>query len=133
MPDSRKQKVESPDAPGAIGPYSQAIRCSAGAYLFVSGQIGVDPASGELVSETVEGQARQCLTNLMAIVREAGGSNDSVVKTTIYLEDMADFSKVNEVYSSFFGEPYPARACVGGMDLPKGALVEIDAIAVLGK
>ena len=131
MPNSERRKVESAEAPRAIGPYSPAIRSTAASYLFISGQIGVDRKTGEFVSDTVEGQAEQCLRNLLAIVASAGGSEASVVKTTIYLRRIEDFSTVNRVYSDFFTDPYPARACIGGCELPKGALVEIEAIARL--
>ena len=131
MTETRKQKIESPDAPGAIGPYSPATKSVAGSHLFVSGQIGVDPGTGEFVSGEAAGQAGQCLKNLLALVGEAGGSQASVVKVTIYLKSIKDFAAVNEVYARHFEEPYPARACFGGCELPKGALVEIEAIAAL--
>jgi 2-iminobutanoate/2-iminopropanoate deaminase len=131
MTDTGKRKIESPDAPGALGPYSPAIRSGAGSYLFVSGQIGVDPGSGEFVPGGVKAQAGRCLENLLALVKAAGGSKASVVKVNIYLKSIEDFAAVNEVYSSYFEEPYPARACIGGCELPKGALVEIEAIAAL--
>jgi 2-iminobutanoate/2-iminopropanoate deaminase len=131
MSESEKQSVESAEAPGAIGPYSQAIRSSVSAYVFASGQIGVDPQSGDFVGDDVQEQAAQCLRNLLAVVKSAGGGPDSIVKTTIYLKRIGDFAAVNEVYSGFFKPPYPARACVGGLDLPKGAMVEIEAIAAV--
>jgi len=131
MPESRNRKIESPEAPGAIGPYSPAVRSDAGTHLFVSGQVGIDRKTGEFVSGEVTSQAEQCLKNLMALVRAAGGSRASVVKVNIYLESIDDFAAVNEVYARHFEEPYPARACIGGCQLPKGALVEIEAIAAL--
>ena len=131
MSDSKKHRVETDLAPGAIGPYSQAIGSAAQAHLFVSGQIGVDPESGEFAAATAAGQAEQCLKNLLAIVRSAGGTEASIVKTMVYLARIEDFSDVNQVYSGFFNEPYPARACIGGCELPLGALVEIEAIAQL--
>jgi 2-iminobutanoate/2-iminopropanoate deaminase len=131
MTETGKQRVESPDAPGAFGPYSPAVRADAGTYLFVSGQIGVDPGSGEFISGEVTAQAGQCLDNLLALVGAAGGSQASVVKVNIYLKSIRDFAAVNKVYASYFKEPYPARACIGGCELPKGALVEIEAIAAL--
>jgi 2-iminobutanoate/2-iminopropanoate deaminase len=97
----------------------------------VSGQIGVDAGTGEFVSGGVTAQAGRCLENLLALVRSAGGSQASVVKVNIYLKSIGDFAAVNEVYARFFKEPYPARACIGGCELPKGALVEIEAIAAL--
>jgi 2-iminobutanoate/2-iminopropanoate deaminase len=131
MSNPERRKVESAEAPKAIGAYSPAIKSAAASYLFISGQIGIDGNTGEFVSDTVEGQAQQCLRNLLAIVRSAGGSEASVVKTTIYLRRIEDFSTVNRVYSDFFIDPYPARACIGGCELPKDALVEIEAIAQL--
>lgn len=121
-----RKKVESAKAPAAIGPYSQAIE--AGAFLFLSGQIGINPETGEL-QEGVEAQARQIMENIRAVLEAAGLSFDHVVKTTIYLADIADFAKVNEIYGSYFREPYPARSTVAVAALPKGALVEIEVIA----
>ena len=131
MSEERKQKVVSPEAPGALGPYSPAIRSEAGSCLFISGQVGIDPETGEFTSDTVEGQAEQCLKNLLALVASAGGSQASVVKVNIYLRSIEDFPVLNKVYAGFFEEPYPARACIGGCELPKGALVEIEAIAAI--
>jgi 2-iminobutanoate/2-iminopropanoate deaminase len=126
-----KGEVKSSDAPKAAGPYSQAIKVEAPRLVFLSGQIGVDPATGRFASDSVEGQARRCLENLMAVLREAGGDAASVVKVNVYITRMEDFAVVNEVYASFFTEPYPARACVAVSELPLGALVEIEAIAAL--
>ena len=131
MTEMKKRKIESPDAPGAFGPYSPAVKSNAGSHLFVSGQIGVDAGTGEFVSGGVTAQAERCLENLMALVGSAGGSQASVVKVNIYLKSIEDFAAVNEVYARYFKEPYPARACIGGCELPKGALVEIEAIAAL--
>jgi 2-iminobutanoate/2-iminopropanoate deaminase len=131
MSGNQRQKVESPEAPPAVGPYSQAVKAVAPGYLFVSGQLGLDPDSGELASSTAGGQAERCLKNILAIVKRAGGDRHSLVKLTIYLSNMEDFKTVNQVYAAFFRAPYPARSCLGGCDLPKGALVEIDAIAAL--
>jgi 2-iminobutanoate/2-iminopropanoate deaminase len=103
----------------------------AGTYLFVSGQIGIDGESGNLVADRVEGQTEQCLKNLLAIVQAAGGSRKSIVKTTVYLRRIEDFPALNTAYAAFFEAPYPARSCVAGCDLPKGALVEIEAIALI--
>lgn len=122
------RRVEVDGAPGAIGPYSQAIR--AGEWVFLSGQIGLDPLSGELVAGGTEAQAERALGNLGAVLAGAGLGFADVVKTTIYLVDMADFAAVNEVYGRFVGAPFPARATVGVASLPKGARVEIDAIAM---
>jgi 2-iminobutanoate/2-iminopropanoate deaminase len=124
------QAVSTPSAPAAIGPYSQAIR--AGDFLFVSGQIPLDPATGALVEGDVRAQARRVLENLGAIIAAAGGSFDRVVKTTVYLADMNDFPALNEEYARFFGAPAPARATVQVGRLPRDVRVEIDAIVHLG-
>ncbi len=125
------EEVKSPSAPPAIGPYSQAIRAKARGLVFVSGQIGIDPVKGNLSGDSIEEQTRRCIENIRNILISAGADLSSVVKTTVYLKNLSDFSKVNQVYESLFSRPYPARACVEVKDLPKGALIEIDAIAVL--
>lgn len=122
-----KQSISSPDAPKAIGPYSQAIR--AGQLLFASGQIPLDPATGTLVEGDVTAQAHRVMENLGAVLRAAGLSFAHVVRTTIFLADMNDFSKVNEVYGGYFSEPYPSRATVQVSRLPRDVRVEIDVIA----
>ncbi|MDP4098537.1 RidA family protein [Paenibacillus sp. P96] len=119
--------VSTDKAPGAIGPYSQAMQ--AGGFIFTSGQLGLNPATGEF-GKDVEEQARLSLNNVKAILEEAGSSLGQVVKTTVFLKDMNDFARVNEVYSSFFEQPYPARSAVEVARLPKDALVEIEAIAL---
>jgi len=124
-----KQAITTGGAPQAIGPYSQAVRC--GELLFCSGQIGLDPATGELVSGGVVAEATRVLQNLGAVLHAAGATLDHVVRTTIYLVDLADFATVNEVYARFFRAPFPARATVGANALPRGARVEIDAIATV--
>jgi 2-iminobutanoate/2-iminopropanoate deaminase len=124
-----KDPITTTAAPAAIGPYSQAVR--AGQWLFCSGQIGLDPATGELVAGGVVAEATRVLENLRAVLTAAGGSLDSIVRTTIYLVDLADFTRVNEVYARCFTPPFPARATVGVAALPRGARIEIDAIAVL--
>ncbi|MBQ5781741.1 MAG: RidA family protein [Spirochaetaceae bacterium] len=121
-----KKKIETAKAPGAIGPYSQATQV--GNTVFVSGQLPVDPASGELVTE-IKAAATQSLSNMKAILEEAGYTMDDVTKTTVLLANIVDFAAVNEVYSQFFAAPYPARSCFAVKDLPKGALVEIECIA----
>ncbi len=121
--------VQTNAAPAAIGPYSQAIR--SGELVFTAGQIGADPATGELVGD-VAAQAERALRNLAAVLDAAGTTPERVVKTTIFLADMADFAAVNEVYGAHFAPPYPARSTVQVAALPKGARVEIEAIAVLG-
>lgn len=119
--------VSSADAPKAIGPYSQAVRV--GTFLFLSGQVGLDPATGQLVDGGVASETRRALENLAAILKSAGLTFADVARTTIYLADMSDFAKVNEVYGSYFSEPYPARATVQVARLPRDARVEIDAVA----
>ena len=126
-----KTVVHSDEAPKAIGPYSQAIK--AGNLLFCSGQIPLDPKTGEMVGASdVRAQARQVMANLEAVLKAGGASFASVVKTTIYLKDLADFGAVNEIYGGHFQEAPPARATVQVAGLPRGALVEIDAVAVVG-
>lgn len=125
-----RAEVATNAAPGAIGPYSQGIR--AGELVFTAGQIGLDPQSGELL-EGVAAQAERALRNLAAILDAAGTTLERVVKTTIFLADMADFAAVNEVYARHFSPPYPARSTVAVRTLPKGALVEIEAVAMTGE
>ena len=131
MRDDGKREVKSADAPAALGPYNQAIRLAASGLVFVSGQIGIDPATGDLVSDDAGGQTGQCIRNILAIVRAAGGDRGAIVKTTVYLARIEDFPAMNEAYSRAIGPPYPARSCLAGCELPKGALVEIEAIAKL--
>lgn len=114
-------------APAAIGPYSQAVE--AGGFLFSAGQIGLIPKTGEFAGTDIETQARQVFENLGAILEEAGVSFADVVKTTVYLENMAEFPLVNAIYAEYFTEPYPARSTVAVVGLPKGARVEIDIVA----
>jgi reactive intermediate/imine deaminase len=123
-----KQPVASPGAPAAIGPYSQAIRV--GDTVYLSGQIPLDPATMQIV-EGFENQVRRVLANLEAVCREAGAGLDDVVRVTVYLTDLANFPVVNEIMAAHFREPYPARVTVGVASLPRGAAVEIDAIAHL--
>ena len=120
-----RQKVHSDAAPKAIGPYSQAVRCENTVYL--SGQIGLDPKTMELVPG-VEAQTRRVFQNLAAVAQAAGGDLDDVVRLTIYLVDLGEFGRINDIMASFFREPFPARATLGVASLPRGALVEIDAI-----
>ncbi len=124
-----KKILVTDKAPAAIGPYSQAVY--AGALLFASGQIPLDPATGTIVGQTVEEQAKQCLHNVVGLLSTAGLTLEDVVKTTVFLTDMADFAAFNAVYNSFFTAPYPARSCVAVVALPKGAKVEIEVIAKL--
>jgi 2-iminobutanoate/2-iminopropanoate deaminase len=121
------EAVSTENAPGAIGPYSQAIK--ANGMVFCSGQIPIDPATGQFVSDDVSVQTEQVLKNLAAVLQAAGASLGSVVKTTVFLADMNDFAAMNEVYGKFFSENKPARATVQAARLPRDAKVEIDCIA----
>lgn len=121
--------IKTLNAPAAIGPYSQAIDSGAG-LVFVSGQLPIDPATGAFPEGGVKAQTKQSLLNASAILREAGLGLGNVVKTTVFLADMGDFAAMNEVYSDFFSAPFPARSAVAVKALPKGALVEIECIAV---
>ena len=123
--------VTTPDAPGAIGPYSQAIR--AGDFVFLSGQIPLEPGTGQLVAGGIAEQTHQVLKNLGAVLAAAGASYAGVVKTTVYLADMNEFTAMNEVYGTYFSSPAPARATVQAARLPRDVRVEIDAVAYLGK
>lgn len=130
--NSVTRKVVSTDkAPGAIGPYSQAIKTDS--MVFVSGQLAMDPQTGVLVGGDVQDETRQALMNLQAILEASGSNLSSVVKTTVFISDMNDFPKINEVYAEFFINEQPARACVEVARLPKDARVEIEAIALLLK
>ncbi len=124
-----RETVNAPAAPAAIGPYSHAVR--AGSLLFCSGQIPLDPASGELVGATAAEQARQCLSNLTAVCDAAGASLADAVRLTVYMTDLSAFAEVGEVYASFFPDSPPARVAVGVAALPRGAQVEIDAIVAV--
>jgi len=126
-----RSAIRTDRAPQAIGPYSQALAC--GDLVFLSGQIGLDPATGTLVAGGTAAEAERVLSNLEAVLAAAGLAFADVVRTTIYLVDLADFAAVNEVYQRHVREPYPARATVGVAALPRGARVEIDAIAVRGR
>ncbi len=122
--------VATDKAPGAIGPYSQAVKTDT--LVFVSGQLALDPASGELLTADIQQETRQALTNLKAILEAAGSSLAQVVKTTVFIADMAQFGEINEVYAEFFkGDDPPARACVEVARLPKDANVEVEAVALL--
>ena len=124
-----KQVVFTSQAPAAIGPYSQAIR--AGEWLFLSGQIPVDPATGEVAGTDVRTQARQVLKNIQAVLAEAGTTVQAVVKTTVFLKDLQDFQAFNEEYAKVFASEAPARSCVEIARLPKDVLVEIEAIVII--
>ncbi|WP_457752412.1 RidA family protein [Thermococcus sp.] len=125
-----KEIVFTEKAPRPIGPYSQGVLAE-GRFLFVSGQIPIDPATGELVSGPIEEQAKRAIENLLAVVRAAGGSAENVVKVTVYIKDMSLYSRFNEVYERYFSTANPARAVVEVSELPKGVGIEIEAIAVL--
>ena len=120
--------ISTNNAPAAIGPYSQAIE--ANGFIYASGQLPIDPATGAFPEGGIKEQTRQSLLNAQAILKEAGSDLSKVVKTTVLLADIADFAAMNEVYASFFAAPYPARSAFAVRDLPKGALVEIEMIAV---
>lgn len=119
--------IQTAQAPAAIGPYSQGMLVPP--FLFTAGQVGIDPETSEIVKGGVVAEARQALRNVKAIIEAAGGKLEDVIKTTIFLADMADFKSVNEVYAEFFPHRYPARSTVAVAGLPKGARIEIDAVA----
>lgn len=122
-----KEQITTTAAPAALGPYSQAI--AAGGFLFASGQVPIDPATGELAGADVESQARQVFANLQQVLAAAGCGFADVVKTTVFLTDLANFAAVNEIYADYFVQPYPARSCVQIAALPKGSLLEVELIA----
>lgn len=122
-----KQEVKTNNAPAAIGAYSQGIQ--AGNLVFASGQIPVDPATGEVVSGGIAEQARQAIENMKAVMQAANASLDDVIKTTVFIKNMADFGVINDIYASYFKAPFPARSCVEVARLPKDVLIEIEAIA----
>lgn len=126
-----KQTIHTDDAPKAIGIYSQAVR--AGDTVYISGQIPLDPATGELVSGDIEKEIRRCFDNLAAIAKAAGGSLADAVKVTVFLTDLAHFAKVNEIMAQYVPQPWPARAAVGVSQLPKGARVEVECILHLAR
>jgi len=122
-----RKVISTERAPGAVGPYSQAI--VAGGFVWCSGQIALDPSTGQLVQGEIEDETRQVLSNLRAVLDAAGCTMDQVVRATVYLADLSDFERVNAVYAESFGDQPPARVCIEACGLPKGARVEIDAIA----
>jgi 2-iminobutanoate/2-iminopropanoate deaminase len=124
----QKETITAPGAPKAIGPYSVGIRVFP--WVFCSGQAGLDPKTGELVHGGIEAETRQTLTNLKNVLESAGSSLSQVIKTTVFLRDMADFSRMNAIYAEFFSETPPARSTIQAAALPKGAAVEIEAIAL---
>lgn len=124
-----KQEIKTDKAPAAIGPYSQGIQ--AGNLIFSSGQLPIDPATGEIAAGGVEGQARQVFENLKAVLNASGADLADVLKTTVFIKDMNDFGKVNEIYGSYFSAPYPARSCFEVARLPKDVLIEAEAVALV--
>ena len=126
-----KKCIQTDAAPRAVGPYAQAVLAESGAFLFVSGQLGIDPATGKMVDGGVLKEADRALQNIQEIVTAAGGSLSNVVKTTVLLSDIADFKQVNEIYGRFFASEPPARAAYQVAALPLGALIEIEAIAII--
>jgi len=126
----KKQTIQAADAPQAIGTYSQAIRVSMGDTVYLSGQIGLDPSTMQMVGG-IEAQIQQIFLNLKAVTMASGGVLSNIVKLNVYLTDLDDFAMVNKIMASYFDQPYPARAAVGVVALPRGALVEMDAVMVL--
>jgi len=129
MKKTQLTQITTSDAPAAIGPYSQAICC--GQFVYTSGQISLDPITGELVGEDVQAQTHRVLQNLQAVLNSAGTSLKSVIKTTVFLVRMSDFQAMNAVYASYFGSPAPARSTVVAAELPRKALVEIECVALV--
>ena len=123
-----RQAISTPAAPQAVGPYSQAIR--AGSFLFVSGQIPIDPATGQVVAGDIAVQTRRVMQNIAAILEAAGAAFDQVVRTTVYLADLAEFPAMNEAYAAFFSSPAPARSTIQAARLPRDARLEVDVIAL---
>ena len=121
-----KKEIRTKNAPAAIGPYSQAIEVNG--MLYTSGMIPIDPATGELVTGSVEAQAEQALTNLKSLIEASGSSMDKVVKTVVFIKDMNDFAKINGIYEKYFTAPFPARSCVEVARLPKDVAIEVEAI-----
>lgn len=126
-----RERIQTENAPAAIGPYSQAIK--AGGFVFVSGQIPIDPKTGQFVAGGIAEQTERVLKNLAAVLEAAGSGLDKVVKTTVFLADMKEFAGMNEVYAKFFSEPPPARATVEAAGLPRDALVEIEVVALVSE
>lgn len=126
-----KEIIHTDAAPAAVGPYSQAVAAPSGRTIYLSGQIGLEPATGELVSENFEAQVRQAFDNLAAVVQAAGGTLESIVKLTLFLTDLSKFTSANAVMSEVIPQPFPARSTVGVSSLPKGAQFEVEAIIVV--
>lgn len=126
-----KQIIHTDKAPAAVGPYSQAVACSTGKTVYLSGQIGLEPGTGELISENFEGQVRQSFANMQAVIEEAGGSLADIVKLTLFLTDLSKFANANAIMADIIPQPFPARSTLGVASLPKGAQFEVEAIVVL--
>ncbi|MGB6241264.1 MAG: Rid family detoxifying hydrolase [Castellaniella sp.] len=126
-----KTIIHSDAAPAAVGPYSQAVATTSGRLVFLSGQIGLEPGTGELVSENFEGQVRQSFANMQAVIEAAGGSLDNIVKLTLFLTDLSKFASANAIMAEIIPQPYPARSTLGVASLPKGAQFEVEAILAL--
>lgn len=126
-----KEIIHIDAAPAAVGPYSQAVATSGGRTVYLSGQIGLEPGTGELVSENFEGQVRQAFANMKAVIEAAGGSLDSIVKLTLFLTDLSKFGSVNAIMADIIPQPFPARSTIGVASLPKGAQFEVEAIIVI--
>ncbi|MFA7668727.1 MAG: Rid family detoxifying hydrolase [Burkholderiaceae bacterium] len=126
-----KEIIHTDAAPAAVGPYSQAVSISGGRTLYLSGQIGLEPGTGELVSENFEGQVRQAFANMKAVIEAAGGTLGNIVKLTLFLTDLGKFGSVNAIMADIIPQPYPARSTIGVASLPKGAQFEVEAVVVL--
>lgn len=126
-----KEIIHTDAAPAAVGPYSQAVGTQAGKTVYISGQLGLEPDTGELVSENFEGQVRQAFANLQAVVEAAGGTLDNVVKLNLFLTDLSKFASVNAIMAELIPQPYPARSTIGVASLPKGGQFEVEAILVV--
>ncbi|MGB6007800.1 Rid family detoxifying hydrolase [Castellaniella sp.] len=126
-----KEIVHSDSAPAAVGPYSQAVATTSNRLVFLSGQIGLEPGTGELVSENFEGQVRQSFANMQAVIEAAGGSLDNIVKLTLFLTDLSKFASANAIMAEIIPQPYPARSTIGVASLPKGAQFEVEAVLAL--
>jgi len=126
-----KEIIHTDAAPAAVGPYSQAVAVQGGRTIYLSGQIGLEPATGELVSENFEGQVRQAFANMKAVIEASGGSLDSIVKLNLFLTDLSKFGSVNAIMADIIPQPYPARSTIGVASLPKGAQFEVEAVIVV--
>ncbi|WP_019939135.1 Rid family detoxifying hydrolase [Bordetella sp. FB-8] len=126
-----KQIIHTDAAPAAVGPYSQAVAATGGKTVYLSGQIGLEPATGELVAESFEAQVRQAFANLKAVVAASGGTLDNVVKLTLFLTDLGKFAAANAIMAELIPQPFPARSTIGVASLPKGAQFEVEAILVI--